>query len=133
VSTDFTFFHFRLEIKGKGLMKEIISMLVLFCLSLAAAEKAINIESRPMTGGGAIELGQMYGVDDLLHDEVGISPYWTLHRTIGWFTKQAVVNEKLTLTAGMGGLFYFVFPYNVDLGITNSRISAVSITELSAA
>jgi hypothetical protein len=86
-----------------------------------------------MVGGGAIELGQMYGVNPEVHDEEGSIPdQWTLHRTIGWFSKQTVINQRLLLKAGVGGLFYYVFPFNNDLGATNVRRSAVSITELSA-
>ncbi len=106
---------------------------ILFSALAVHTEESIKVNSLPMTGGGAIEMGQIYGVNQGIHDEEGSIPdQWTLHRTLGWFSKQAVINDRLTLKAGVGGAFYYIFPYNNDLGANNVRRSAVSITELSA-
>ena len=53
-----------------------ITVLLIIIQAFTYASGDLEIESLPMTGGGAIELGKMYGVDDLLHDEVGVADNW---------------------------------------------------------
>jgi hypothetical protein len=88
-----------------------------------------DIVRKPLNSGVAFEYGQIFNSVDFFSTPEKVDEF-TMHKTIGWFTQSATVDEKFDVTVGVGAMFFYFYPHE---GYVYSRVplSAVSLTQAS--
>lgn len=109
---------------GKRMLRLALSALMLLAASAPAfAEDEHKIEYRPLSIGALEEFGQL-GRGVYLMGPSQKGEVWT-HDWIDHFgaflTKQAIVDDRLYLSGGLGGIFQFRKPELVDPGFPGSQ------------
>lgn len=94
-----------------------------FGMSAASAEEEIKIVSKPLSIGALQEFGQLgRGIYKTGPSQRGdVWTYDWIDHFGAFITKEAVINERLFLTGGIGGVFQFRKPEVVDPGFPGSQ------------
>lgn len=103
---------------------------LLLTAGLVPALAAAETDLKPLHVGFAVEYGQMKNLT--FFEPANNSGDFTVNRTIGWLSQQAVINDRFDVDLALGGLFFQFFPFNKGFNYSKVRNSAVSIGQASA-
>lgn len=118
---------------GNSVMKMRRSALIgaaavgLLFLSRPVAAQENKIDLKPLSVGASLYFGQMFNIDSSLNDAANFNPTLTLPYTSFWMVQNANVNERLHLSLGIAGSFFYQFPENNTDGWTSGRSGGIGI------